>query len=1246
MLTFVPVAFGQSLYWDANGTTAGAGGTPAGTWGASQFWNTSSTGGAGTFSTTTTASDNLFFVAGPSSTSGNSAYAVTVSGPQAANSITIQSSGNASIGVVGGDSVTIGAGGITVPQFAFGTTNNGSQAIRAPIILATSQTWTINRGLTVGLSSTGLVELGASNLIADTGSNGNLVLNGTMTGSGSLTKNGLGSLTLPGTNTASGGITLNAGKLVVNGVGSGTLTINGGTLETTGNRTNTVPVVVNNDWAYSTTSNSALTLNGSIDLAGATRTISIGFSGGNSFLELGGIVSNGGFALTGTGVFRLAGANTYSGTTANNQTTLRLRNQRALQNSTLLQSGTGAVVFDTITTATFGGLSASDPSLSLTLTNTSNAAVALTVGNNNETTAYAGSLTGLGSLAKTGAGTLTLSGSNSYAGSTTVSAGTLLVGNASALGSGIANLTAAGGTLDLGGFGVTRSGTVSFTGGTVQSGTITNDTVAFAAQSGAVSAVLAGAAGLTKTTSGTVTLSGANTYSGATTLSAGTLLLGNASAIGSSTLTPGSNAMLSASVPLTGANSVANNITTGATPFIVGGTNALELSGTITQSGNSTVQFSNPGGTTLSGAIWLSNTTTARSLIFSGTADVVVTGAIGNNPVDNATGASNLTYNGSGVLTLAGTNSFTGSLNVNGGGTLSVSSFANQLGGVSFNGLRIGTQSGAGTLRYSGSGETASRVVHVGGASNEAVGTTSTVEQEGTGLLQLHGVAMFTTTNSIASTLVLQGSTSGTGEFTAGVTTNTGNTLNVTKRGTGTWILSSATSTYNGQLTIEQGTLQSGTVNDVSSNGPLGNSALAVLMGGSNGTLGTFAYSGSASRSTTKPFTLVTGGSGGFNVLTATTALTLSGTIDGGGSLVKLGSGTLALAAQNAYTGATVVNAGVLVLGVSNALSASSALTVAGGGLALGANSNSVASLTLTSGSITGSGSIASAAGFDLRSGSILAGLGGAGGLTKSTAGLVTLSGSNGYSGQTAITAGILEVAAGGSINSTSGIDVAAGAQFAFNGTTPLVVAPVLAGADSSNRAILGGSGTINAPLTLNSVGDVLSPGNSPGILGFGTSQTWASFAYDWETNDFTGLAAGTAFDQIAITGGLSLTGGVGAYEVNLLSLTAGNMPGNVPNFDDSSRSWVILTTTGGITGFNSSNWTIETSGFMTTTAPTGSWSVRQSGNDIVLDYVIVPEPTSGAIAIVGIAGLAWWLRRQPRATFDAQQRPAPRFEP
>jgi autotransporter-associated beta strand protein len=129
----------------------------------------------------------------------------------------------------------------------------------------------------------------------------------------------------------------------------------------------------------------------------------------------------------------LRGANTYTGSTEVNQGNLELANALALQNSPLVTSGAGKVFLgDGITSLTFGGLSGESGDLATIILNYGNvtsltlnpaAGSVLTYGG-----VIADGATGM-SLTKTGAGTQILSGDNTYTGTTTVSAGTLVVLN-------------------------------------------------------------------------------------------------------------------------------------------------------------------------------------------------------------------------------------------------------------------------------------------------------------------------------------------------------------------------------------------------------------------------------------------------------------------------------------------------------------------------------------------------------------------------------------------------------------------------------------------------------------------------------------------------------------------------------------------------------------------------------------------------------------------------------------------------
>ena len=122
----------SSYYWDSNGTAAGAGDAPSGTWGASPYWNSDPTGGsAGTFITTTGSATSLYFVAGPAINSGESWFTVTVSGSQNANSLTFQASGSATLS--GAGTIDLWGGGISVSQTAYSGASQGPVTISAPI---------------------------------------------------------------------------------------------------------------------------------------------------------------------------------------------------------------------------------------------------------------------------------------------------------------------------------------------------------------------------------------------------------------------------------------------------------------------------------------------------------------------------------------------------------------------------------------------------------------------------------------------------------------------------------------------------------------------------------------------------------------------------------------------------------------------------------------------------------------------------------------------------------------------------------------------------------------------------------------------------------------------------------------------------------------------------------------------------------------------------------------------------------
>ncbi len=244
-------------------------------------------------------------------------------------------------------------------------------------------------------------------------------------------------------------------------------------------------------------------------------------------------------------------------------------------------------------------------------------------------------------------------------------------------------------------------------------------------------------------------------------------------------------------------------------------------------------------------------------------------------------------------------------------------------------------------------------------------------------------------------------------------------------------------------------------------------------------------------------------------------------------------------------------------------------------------------------------------------------------GLKKSGSGKWIITGDHTYTGDTSVDEGTLVVAGAGTLNG-SAVKVAAGARFVYDSSVARTEAIALDG-NGANRAALSGAGRINTALTLNNLGDTLSPGEGIGQMTFGSNQTWESFTYEFDILNITGNAAGSDFDHILIQGGLDLTGTGSAYVLDLRSLADFGLTSD----DIDGLSWTILTADSGITGFDASRWTIQLDHFATSGISGGTWWLSQSGTDLQLNYAAVPEPSTFALIVGGIG--IWWAMRRRR---------------
>ena len=259
-----------------------------------------------------------------------------------------------------------------------------------------------------------------------------------MSGAGGLIKQGSGTLTLSGANTYSGTTTISAGTIKVAndaGLGStlgGTTVASGATLDLQNVAVGAESITLSGGTLTDVTS----TLSGDITL---TANSSLGATNSGDTLTLSGVISGGyGITKVGAGTVVLSGTNTYTGTTMISAGTLSVTGSLSDSTAVTVSSGATYSVGANDTIASISGAGAVNLN-----------SYTLTVGDANSTT-YSGVMSGTGNLIKQGAGTLTMSGANTYSGVTTVNAGRLVVAHNTALGSTTAGTTvASGATLDL-----------------------------------------------------------------------------------------------------------------------------------------------------------------------------------------------------------------------------------------------------------------------------------------------------------------------------------------------------------------------------------------------------------------------------------------------------------------------------------------------------------------------------------------------------------------------------------------------------------------------------------------------------------------------------------------------------------------------------------------------------------------------------------------------------------------------------
>ena len=874
--------------------------------------------------------------------------------------------------------------------------------------------------------------------------------------------------------------------------------------------------------------------------------------------------------------------------------------------------GTGSKLF-------FGSQSSSGLTVNANITNSSASGVALNITNSSSgTVALNGVISGNNGLVldNTSTGTITLAASNTYAGGTivngTTGTGSIRLANSSALGTGQL---------------IISDGATSYIRAQGNDLKFTN---AVQIGSGATLQLAATNSGHKSTWSGVISGAGGINYNFS---DSGLYLTGTDSSFGNGVNISSSGTLYVSKLGMAGANSsIGTNGTITISPSGTTGAGKVRWTGSADEISDKNFALTTVSSSASAGVQILADGATNATLTLNGNINstginnkvITLAGYNTNKLILNGTINETATYtnsviigaSSSGTVVLGNTNnSFSGAVSIVQG--TAFQSTVLQTAQIGSNGVnstlgRNGTinigssdKDRVTVLRYVGEGETSDKVINLSGTTGGAI-----LEQAGTGNLKF--TSAMTATGVGAKAITLQGSTAGTGELVGAISDLGGNVISLNKYGSGDWTLSGNNS-YSGLTTVSG----AGSLMKLMATGAL--SANTSLAGenslSSAGTIdfgvgGSYTANSYGTVSTAGNNMYFTNSSGNAVTLTFTNANNyVTGSTGGGRTLINSSSNLNLDFDGNIEIGSTATN--------TTTFRGAGSFNVDGNLLDTGANGvrtlqkDGEGTLTLRGSGNNYRGSTTVETGtLDLY-----------GSVTASTNIVVSTSGTVSTASTTRTATATLDVKSGGSLLANSTTIVYSGGNLIVNGTAGAVVV--------ENNGLLGGEGTVGA-VTLNS-GSLLNPGNSPGTLTAASSIWKSGSTYNWEIDSNASSAeAGTNWDLFSVTGS-------GVLDMSALSsaATMNLVLNSLSGFDltsSTNREWVIaqagsLLGTGGAVltaGANVSDYfNINATAFNAgTPSLVTEWRVEVGSTGTTLNLMAVPEPSTGSMLGLGLAGL------------------------
>ncbi len=1001
--------------------------------------------------------------------------------------------------------------------------------------------------------------------------------NGTNTGAVSVTLDGdhsVGALTF----TSSHSYSINQGS-------SGKLTFdNQGAASTVGvflgNHSITAPVVLN-DNVQVTVSNPA-----------------------DSLTIAGNISSNGtkGVQKLGSGLLALNGTNTYTGNTTLGAGTLQVGSSSALSTGTVAITGTaeleaganGLTIANNMTIA--GGFAGTIDAQSNTIT------LSGVIGNSS----------GAGALKIDGTtGIVVLTNNETYTGNTSIVGGTLQIGAGGVSGSVIGSISN-NGTLA-----INKSGNVTFNN------------------------LISGTGGLNQIGTSTTNLTQANTFSGNVNISGGNVLLSNSNAL--------QNAVLNY-------NNQGGNLVVGSnvTAITLGGLVGAQDFALRNASGNQIVLTVN---------IPAIATTYTYNGNLSGTGDLTKTGT-GTENIANANLTGNVVINGGTLefsggtanLTALNINTFTGAefylnganLNLTGSTVIRESNGYLQDSGNSTFGTIVTNSNGGdtGTIRINGGNFTANFLGISRSIGNSTGGAILSLNTNFTGLQVWGGTVTIGSMQIGSNVNGANGNSDGGMRQEGGVVNVAGtvdvgyisgstrwNVLNVdggvfnsTDTISGVVLNAQAGNSNVGELLLTGGVanINKITFGNLTAGAVSGGTGLAVLQPGATLYLGsggavttssamgsTISFSGGLIGASADWSTAVAIGTANSTTIQAADAngvaknITISSVVNGGGSLVKTGAGTLTLSGSSGYTGGTTINGGTIAVTSNNSLgNRAGALTINNGTLEIAATSTTlVSSRNITVGTANATVQVDAGKTY-INSGYWTGG----GNLTKTGNGLLYLTGNNSYTGATTINSGTLSVSSitdgGAAVNGFGGSPVVTVGPFSQNNSDDrLTNNNVFVTVDSISGLFVGQTVTASAGITNNAtvhttIANITSTFNpttsiTTYTIGLSTNATAsnaaANLTFGGDPNLYNIDTSTLTIGQVIIGGNVNAASTIVAIDNinNIVTL-------NQPSFGSGNTSLVSVTANGLGAADNSANSLVINGGALDYNALSGNDSTTQ----------------------------------------------------